>query len=200
MAGPSQLPKSKLVETAADLIYRQGWNATGINQILGDAKVPKGSFYYYFQSKEDLGVAIVRHHSQELAECYRRTLLHESLNGRDAIISFLRERIEQQRNDEWRFGCPVGSFANEVAATAEKIAIACREVFVELLSALEVTIRRGQADGSISNIDRASDLAMLISCQMQGANLLAKTILNPEPLELAVRHIDTVLRVKPIDS
>src|SRR4051812_6995061 len=80
MAKNTQLSKDKLVETAAALIYRQGWNATGINQILTEAAVPKGSFYYYFESKEDLGVAIVRHHGRRQAQAFAQTLANVAFN------------------------------------------------------------------------------------------------------------------------
>jgi len=50
-------PKERIIETALDLFYRQGYLATGINQIIEEAKVSKASFYDHFKSKEDLCVA-----------------------------------------------------------------------------------------------------------------------------------------------
>lgn len=47
----------RIVETASTLFHRQGYNSTGINQIIEEAKVAKGSFYYNFKSKEDVCIA-----------------------------------------------------------------------------------------------------------------------------------------------
>lgn len=175
MTTQTQLPKSKLVETAADLIYRQGWNATGINQILTEAKVPKGSFYYYFQSKEDLGVAIVKYHADQFQELYKTTLLNANLSGGEAIKKYFEIDLEKHRRHEWRFGCPIGSFSNEVATSTEKITLACREALEEMSRALVVAIERGQKDGSISKRNSPQKLAQDVAATWQGAQLFMKT-------------------------
>lgn len=66
----AKLPKSareKILETATDLFYRQGYLATGINQIIEEADVSKATFYNQFPSKEDLCLAYLQErHAQEL--------------------------------------------------------------------------------------------------------------------------------------
>ncbi|MFT7071206.1 TetR/AcrR family transcriptional regulator [Patiriisocius sp. Uisw_017] len=55
--------KERIIETASDLFYNQGYNQTGINQIISDAGVAKASMYQHFRSKEEIAVAylIARH-------------------------------------------------------------------------------------------------------------------------------------------
>ncbi len=55
--------KERIVETASKLFYHQGFNQTGINQIIEEAGVAKASMYQHFRSKEDIAVAylIARH-------------------------------------------------------------------------------------------------------------------------------------------
>lgn len=48
------LPHEGILETAAQPFYRQGYQATSINQIIAEAGVAKGSFYAHFPSKDDL--------------------------------------------------------------------------------------------------------------------------------------------------
>lgn len=52
--------RQRIVDTALDLFYRQGYLATGINQVIAEAGVSKNTFYYYFNSKEDLCVAYLQ--------------------------------------------------------------------------------------------------------------------------------------------
>lgn len=52
--------KQRIIKTALDLFYRQGYLATGINQVIAEAGVSKNTFYYYFPSKEDLCVAYLQ--------------------------------------------------------------------------------------------------------------------------------------------
>src|SRR5687768_7040812 len=49
-------PKERILETASRLFYYQGYNNTGINQILDEAKVAKASLYQHFGSKDELGI------------------------------------------------------------------------------------------------------------------------------------------------
>lgn len=49
--------RDRIIETASTLFYKQGYNSTGINQIIAEAKVAKGSFYYNFKSKEEVCIA-----------------------------------------------------------------------------------------------------------------------------------------------
>lgn len=47
-------PRERILDTAAILFHQQGYNNTGINQIISEAKVAKASFYQHFKSKDDL--------------------------------------------------------------------------------------------------------------------------------------------------
>ncbi|MFT6754704.1 MAG: AcrR family transcriptional regulator, partial [Urechidicola sp.] len=46
--------KERIIATASDLFYNQGYNQTGINQIISEAGVAKASLYQHFRSKEDI--------------------------------------------------------------------------------------------------------------------------------------------------
>lgn len=52
--------KERIVEAASSLFYFQGYNQTGINQIIEEAGVAKASMYQHFRSKEDVAVAYLR--------------------------------------------------------------------------------------------------------------------------------------------
>lgn len=52
--------KERIVETASELFYNQGYNQTGINQIIAEAGVAKASMYQHFRSKEDIAVAYLK--------------------------------------------------------------------------------------------------------------------------------------------
>jgi len=62
--------REHIIQTGAELILRNGFRATGINTVLEEAGVPKGSFYYYFKSKNDFGLAVI----DAYAEVYRQRL------------------------------------------------------------------------------------------------------------------------------
>jgi AcrR family transcriptional regulator len=61
--------QDRIMAAAADLFYRQGYRATGINQVIAESGVAKASFYDHFPSKDDLLYAYVLDTSRrELAD------------------------------------------------------------------------------------------------------------------------------------
>lgn len=65
--------KERIIEAASRLFYFNGYNQTGINQIIEEANVAKASMYQHFRSKEDIAVAyLIARHSMwmgQLNEC-----------------------------------------------------------------------------------------------------------------------------------
>lgn len=59
MKQKSSDPRQRLLDTATDLFYRQGYHATGINQVLQEAGVARASLYLHFASKEALLAAFL---------------------------------------------------------------------------------------------------------------------------------------------
>ncbi len=53
-------PRDRIIETALRLFYKQGYLATGINQIITESNVAKATFYSHFPSKESLCVAYLQ--------------------------------------------------------------------------------------------------------------------------------------------
>lgn len=66
--------RDKIIASGIQAIVAKSFNAVGLNEILADAGVPKGSFYHYFKSKEAFGVAIVEQFAAKVAEELRATL------------------------------------------------------------------------------------------------------------------------------
>tara|TARA_B100000315_G_scaffold211825_1_gene208855 strand:- start:268 stop:525 length:258 start_codon:yes stop_codon:yes gene_type:complete len=57
--------REELLQTAARLVYNQGFNHTSLEEILRESKAGKGLFYYHFKSKEELGMAILDYRAEQ---------------------------------------------------------------------------------------------------------------------------------------
>ena len=52
--------RSRILLTMARLIEKQGYHATGLNEIIRESNTPKGSLYYYFPGgKEQIGAEAI---------------------------------------------------------------------------------------------------------------------------------------------
>jgi AcrR family transcriptional regulator len=71
---PARNARDRLLNTAIDLFYRQGFNAVGLDRIIETTGVTKTTFYKHFQSKDDLMVAAVRQRDEWEREAWDRAI------------------------------------------------------------------------------------------------------------------------------
>ena len=70
--------RDALVRCGTEILTEQGFLSTGIDTVLSRVGVPKGSFYHYFQSKEDFGHAVLENYAGYFARKLDRCLLDAS--------------------------------------------------------------------------------------------------------------------------
>lgn len=112
-------PKERILEKTFTLFHKQGYNATGINQIIEEAKVAKASFYQHFKSKEDLCVAFLeKRHSFWFDELLKFTSNTEDSNAKVlASFDFL---VFMNKNENFR-GCSFLNILSEIPSDNTKI-------------------------------------------------------------------------------
>ncbi len=77
--------RNRLIETASKLFYEQGYNRTGINEILEKSGVAKASMYQHFRSKEEIGVEYLKYMEKEMMDDLNE-FLGERKKGRDRVL------------------------------------------------------------------------------------------------------------------
>lgn len=112
-------PKERILDKASILFHTQGYNSTGINQIIEEAKVAKASFYQHFKSKEDLCVAFL-----EWRHEYWFTKLEEfTSDQKDSKLKVLASfdfLIAMNQKENFR-GCSFLNLLSEIPSDNEKI-------------------------------------------------------------------------------
>ncbi|MCA6068560.1 TetR/AcrR family transcriptional regulator [Chryseobacterium sp. RG1] len=112
-------PKERIINTTFELFAKQGYNSTGINQIIAEANVARASFYQYFKSKEDLCVEFlnVRHE-------YWFNALHnftsKQKDVKSKIISSFDFLIYMNQKEDFR-GCSFLNILSEISTDNVKI-------------------------------------------------------------------------------
>ena len=80
--------KDRIIETASELFYRNGYNQTGINQIIAEAGVAKASMYQHFRSKEDIAVAYLKRRHINWVGDLKNYVANQKTNKEKLIASF----------------------------------------------------------------------------------------------------------------
>lgn len=120
-------PKEMILQTAARLFQRQGYHATGLNQIVQESGAPKGSLYYYFPGgKEELAVASILWTKTVIETKIRRFLARDD-RPVEAIQSLIRATAASVSDIESIIPCTVSLLALEMSLQSEPIRRACED-------------------------------------------------------------------------
>ncbi|MDX1663754.1 MAG: TetR/AcrR family transcriptional regulator [Candidatus Promineifilaceae bacterium] len=174
-----------ILEKAADLLERQGYHGTALNQIVQESGTPRGSLYYYFpEGKEELAAeAVVR----------RSRLMNESISRRlrahddpvEAIVKFALGLVEYLEKNDCDVGAPFATVTLESPATGERVREACQKAYERLRAPFEEKLR----DGGFTP-ERAASLSLMITAALEGAIILGRAQQSAEP----VRHVAAEIR------
>jgi TetR/AcrR family transcriptional regulator, transcriptional repressor for nem operon len=121
----AQLTRDKLVQEGIRQVLERGWAGTGIDVVLRQCQVPKGSFYYYFESKEAFCYACLEAYQAARLQHLQHWLVHQPTNSLEqlcaALEGMLAETTAQLEQDQFQRGCMVGALGQEVASLHEGI-------------------------------------------------------------------------------
>ncbi len=181
--------RRKILDAAAELIHRKGFYHTGIQEILEAAAVPKGSFYFYFKSKEDLGLALVDHFSESGAARARSCFEDDSMPPLDRLRSFFQSAYARLEAEGCQKGCPIGNLCQEMSDLSpvfrQKLESAMQCIALEVARLL----RQAKDAGALSAHLEPEETAHFIVSSWQGALLTMKVEKSVEPLRRFERFI-----------
>ena len=176
--------KTALLQVGMDLMLEKGYTNTGIQEVLNTLGVPKGSFYHYFDSKENYAVEIIHHFDQD----YSANLLRILRNPKRKPIERLRDYCEYSRSmlvaQDCRKGCLIGNLSQEMADQSEVLRKELSKVMDKWRDMFAECIEEGQTLGEIKKNRSAKDIAELFAGGWGGAVMRAKTIKDPQPLDV----------------
>jgi len=111
--------RDRIMQTAYDLFYRQGYRATGINQIIAESGVAKASFYAYFPSKDDLLLAYAQEQSEREFSALR-SAVESWTNPHDRFYAAFKVLVPWLKDTHFR-GCPFQNIVTECPPDMEEV-------------------------------------------------------------------------------
>ena len=177
--------REKILASAQSLIELRGYSALGVAEICKAAAVPKGSFYYFFESKEALGLAVI----DAQWDAQRRAWARILRNGA-APLDRLRQLLEEteahqrarQRSCGTVSGCLFGNLTLELSNQTETIRERLQQIFMAQLEMAEAVITEAVERGDVYVSDTRMAARSLIA-QLEGQMLFAKLHNNTQRLD-----------------
>ena len=116
--------RENILATGQRLMARKGFSAVGLNEILADSGVPKGSFYHYFGSKDAFGEAMLEHYFEAYLADLDVTLRQPGLTMARRLVHYFTGWQQAQSFFDCQGKCLVVKMAAEVADLSEAMRLA----------------------------------------------------------------------------
>src|SRR6516162_9126905 len=112
--------KERILAAAKELFLARGYAATTVDAICEKAELTKGSFYYFFDSKEDLGLAVLEWSIGQGMQMLASGPYVRIVDPIEKAFAFLKH-LEKRCPEIWSGGCLLGSFSLELADTNSRM-------------------------------------------------------------------------------
>ena len=172
-----------LVDIGTALFTQKGFGSTGLDEIVQAADVPKGSFYYYFESKDAFAHAVIRNYAAYFAKKLDRTLNDETLSPLSRLRAFAADATGGVMRFEFKRGCLVGNLGQEMASLEEAFRVLLLDVLDAWRERFRHCIAEAQATGEILTTVDPAALARFFWSAWEGAVLCAKLERSRTPLD-----------------
>jgi TetR/AcrR family transcriptional repressor of nem operon len=184
--------RDNILAVGQRIMSGKGFSAVGLNEILTEAKVPKGSFYHYFGSKDAFGEALLSNYFDGyLAEM-------DGVMGQPGAT--MAQRLSNYF-DMWRANqsfldcqgkCLAVKLAAEVADLSETMRAVLNQGTAAIITRLSAAIESGAADGSLAIDDEPRQVAESLYQLWLGASVMVKIVRSTAPFDSAMavtRHM-----------
>jgi TetR/AcrR family transcriptional regulator, transcriptional repressor for nem operon len=190
---PRGTSRTALLDAALQLVRRQGWNATTVDQLCDSAQVTKGAFFHHFVSKEALGVAAAAHWSEVTGARFAQAGYHKLADPLDRILGYLDLRAQIARGPLEAFTCFAGTTTQEVFATCEPLRLAAGASIFDHARKLAADFAAAIVQYRPAMDVQADDLAVYTQTVLQGGFVLSKAHGTSAPLQEAIVHLKRYL-------
>ena len=189
---PTTDARRSILDAGQRIMAHRGYAAVGLTEVLTEARVPKGSFYYYFASKDAFGEAMMRAYFVEYLADMDRIFAGDAASAADRLLAYLQQWRDTQTLDDCQGKCLAVKLGAEVADLSDSMRAALAEGTDGVVDRLERIIRLGIEDRSLTIDTDPRSTAEVIYDAWLGASILTKIHRDAAPLDRAMavtRHL-----------
>jgi TetR/AcrR family transcriptional regulator, transcriptional repressor for nem operon len=172
-----------ILDSAIQTVLEKGYHQCGLTEILNRADVPKGSFYYYFASKEEFGLQLIDHWLENFAEA-EESLADKSSSPLERVRGYFEARARLLKRFAKEFGTVVGTLHLEMASHNETFRCRVENLLTRWQRDIAACLNEAQQNGEIATDRDANILAEFCLISWEGAVQRARTLQSPAPVDL----------------
>jgi len=182
--------REHLLATGEQVCLQRGFTGMGLNEVLTLAAVPKGSFYYYFRSKEAFGVALLERYFVNYLQQINQQLTLPSLPARQRLLAHFRSGQQLFAEQGLIMGCLGVKLSAEVCDLSEPMRDALQRGASAIIAAYAHCLTEAAAEQPLLFNQTPVQLAQRCYLLWLGASLQSKISREPDPINLALSTIE----------
>lgn len=179
---PRNDTRQRLVQVGTEILSERGFTSTGLEEFLHKADVPKGSFYYYFESKAAFGYAVIDNYEHLWAQKLIRLLQDPAVPPLKRIDNYISEGVRGLEKYAFRRGCLIGNMGQEMASFDEEFRGRIMKVFSSWADYLKNCLLEARMCGDLPSDFDVDEAARFFWLAWEGAVLQAKLERSVSPI------------------
>jgi len=157
-----------ILKVGYEVIRKNGYHKIGVNAILKEAKIPKGSFYNFFNSKEEFVRKVIVQYGTTNATWLEKYFNEVQGNPIQVLEDFYNLLIYYNEIDHYQSGCLLNLLSNEIGRMNDTLAAEINNQFYSWMQIIAAYIQRGQNSGDITREMTALDIAEYLHAGLYG--------------------------------
>lgn len=168
--------KVQILDAAARLIARSGFNQTSIEDVIkASGLCGKSHFYHYFRSKEELGHEVLNHSFERFGERGLAILREPLIDPVERLYLFIDSIVVAQAEQGCAGGSPFCGLAAEMADAAEGFRTRIESVFERWEEQITSLLREALGRGGRAREDAdPARIARFVIATLEGAVLMTR--------------------------
>jgi len=184
-----QINRENLLSQGVTLLMQQGYHGTGLKEILDAVRIPKGSFYNYFGSKENFAAEVIQHYINPFIDQLSSHLQNPDHDALSALQRYFNELITELEKAEFQGGCLLGNLMGEIGDTSDICQKSLQSAVLRYRNLLKTGLVRAQQEGTVRTDKSAEEMADLLVNLWQGALLRMKIEKSSIPLKQCCENL-----------
>jgi len=173
--------KAKILSAGARIIHLKGHHNTGIQELVTAAGIPKGSFYFYFKSKEEFGLELLDYYTNSICAMVDEPLKDNTISPLSKLRRFFDWSFTSLEGNDFKGGCPIGNLSQEMADINENFREKLKDAFDAIKKGIAIHLKEAQESKEISDSLDVPELTDFIVSSFQGALLQMKVTRSTAP-------------------
>lgn len=175
--------RQELIRSGLEVLTETGYLSAGIDAVIKNIAVPKGSFYHCFKSKQEFGLAVLAAYGTYFAHKLDKFLLNNAVPPLERMTAFVLHAGTGMAKYQFRRGCLVGNLLQEAPLLPDEFPARLKAILEEWETRVADCFTEAQAQGTIAAAASPQKLARVFWSGWEGAVMRAKLFQSADPLD-----------------